>query len=124
MKNAKAMKKVPQSLPFRYAEVLLKGDKQKPMSNQKDFFASNDKNYELKEDKGIFGKPKMALKYKSSGKDEKSMMNFEDEDDKKPNKSIIFASKKRNIGSKEEKRKINASMNDELMFHDDKKELP
>lgn len=117
------MKKVPQSLPFRYAEVLLKGDKQKHVGNEKSLLGrSNDKNYELKEENGIFGKPKMALKYKSSGKDEKNVINFEDEDDKKPNKSIIFAAKKRNVGSKEEKRKINASMNDELMFHDDKKD--
>ena len=115
LKNAKVMKRVPQSLPFRYAEVLLKGDKQKNAGNRKSVIEnSNDKNYDVKEDNGssIFGKPKMALKYKSTGRDDKNVINFEDEDDKKPNKSIIFNSKKRNVGSKEEKRKINASMND------------
>ena len=38
------MKKVPQSLPFRYAEVLLKGDKQKNVE-KKNVLESNDKNF-------------------------------------------------------------------------------
>ena len=44
LKNAKTMKKVPQSLPFRYAEVLLKGDKQKNVG-KKNVLESNDKNF-------------------------------------------------------------------------------
>ena len=44
LKNAKTMKKVPQSLPFRYAEVLLKGDKQKNVE-KKNVLESNDKNF-------------------------------------------------------------------------------
>lgn len=74
LKNGNAMKNIPQSLPYRYAETLLKGDKSKNINVRKSVLdsSSNDKNFELKDNNsGLFSKPNMAInKNKSSPKEE------------------------------------------------------